>query len=237
MKILIVDDDPHIARLLVHVLNRDGHDIHHASTGSAALAAAISTEFDVLISDLMLPDLQGIEIIRAIKAQSPTIPVLVISGLDPQKWKKPCEDAGAARYLAKPFNISELRKEIYYVDKARIRLGITVVDEEVIHSNRLARELHARGCQAVPVPDVATAQELIGRSGKIGLILLDKDIPGAFELIGWAKDKDIPVFVLYTKLDASEEDKLMRAGAALFMSKPVNIDALLIQAGFMLAGS
>ena len=76
MKILVVDDDPEIADLVKTVLSDGGHDVADVASGSAALQASIMHEYDLLICDLMLPDLEGTEIVRALKAQAPHLPVV-----------------------------------------------------------------------------------------------------------------------------------------------------------------
>ena len=234
MNILVVDDDPHMGRLLLRVLGRDGHQVTFVESGSQALQAAIGKEFDLLLCDLVLPDLEGIEIIRALKAQSPRLPVVVISGLDSAEWKKPCENAGAARFLSKPFDIEELRREIHFVEQARLHLKMVLIDTDQIHSNRLSKALQSLGCKIQTFRSSTEAISFIGDRDDIGLVIADKDNTGVSELIRWLKPRKIPVFAMYGSLADHEEDSLMRSGAAFMLKKPVNIDALLTQTGFLL---
>ena len=126
MRILIVEDQPDIADLVKAFLSKHGHEVWTAKTGSKAISEAIAHEFDLLVCDLMLPALQGTEIIRALKAQSPRLPVIVITALDGRDWEQPCRDAGASgswdpigawggpggRVYATAINVLSL--EIYY---------------------------------------------------------------------------------------------------------------------------
>ncbi len=235
MHVLVVEDDENIASLVATVLRDDGHEVSTVATGSEALGASIVREYDLLICDLMLPDLQGTEIVRALKAQSPRLPVMVISALNAKEWAKPCEDAGATRYLEKPLDITALREEVALVQKARLNLRIAIADTDPIHSTRLNKVLTALGCEVMAFHDIDSTKTGIEGGYQAGLLVIDADLPGATELIGWGKERDIAAFVFATALEDKAEDTLMRAGAAFIMLKPVDIDALLTQASFMVA--
>ena len=235
MKILVVEDDPPIARLLTRILQDDGHSVSTVESGSAALSAALINEYDLLICDLMLPDLQGTEIVRALKAQSPRLPVMVISALNAREWEKPCEDAGATRYLEKPIDIEDLREEVQLVEKARLNLRIAIVDADAIHATRLTKVLAALGCEVTRYPDVAHATAGIEEGDAAGLLVVNADLPSAGDLIRWGKRRGIPAFAIIDVVTDAGEDELMRAGAAFILTKPVDVDALLTQASFMVA--
>jgi DNA-binding response OmpR family regulator len=235
VKILVVDDDPEIANLLTTVLSEGGNNVASVATGSAALAAALQVEYDLLVCDLMLPDLQGTEIVRAVKAQSPRLPIIVVSALEARDWAKPVEDAGATRYFQKPISLAELRAEVDLVRKARLHLRIAIVDPDPIHGTRLTKALSALGCEVRSFPSAGIAQATLESDGGAGLLVIDAATPGAVDMIRWAKGRGIPAFACAESTAATSEDELMRAGAAFMLSKPIDIDALLTQAAFMLA--
>jgi DNA-binding response OmpR family regulator len=232
MHVLIVDDDHEIADLVATVLREMGHEVSLVGSGSAALAAALRQEFDLMICDLMLPDLQGDEIVRAVKAQSPRLPVIVMSALEARDWAKACEDAGATRYLQKPVGITELRQEVALVDKARLRLRISLVDPDHFHGTRLTKALTALGCE---VQCFLSTHVAAASAEGFGLFVIDAGAPGAVDLVRAAKARNVPAFVFAEKADAATEDQLMRAGAAFMLAKPIDVDALLTQAAFMLS--
>lgn len=236
MKVLVVEDDPEIAGLVAKVLVNDGHEVSQVSSGSAALRASILHEYDLMVCDLMLPDLQGTEIVRAIKAQSPRLPVMVMSALDAQDWEKPCEDAGATKYLQKPINLKLFREEVALVEKARLRLHIAIVDSDAIHATRLRKVLHALGCQVTTYVGAQEARAGIEAGDPAGLLVVDADLPEAGALIEWGKERSLPAFAMAGGGSEASEDLLMRAGAAFVLQKPVDVDSLLTQAQFM-AGS
>ncbi len=235
MQILVVEDDDNIAQLVSAILRDDGHEVSNARTGTEALGASITKEYDLLICDLMLPDLQGTEIVRALKAQSPRLPVMVISALSAKDWAKPCEDAGATRFLEKPLDLGALRDEVALVQKARLNLRIALADSDPIHSTRLTKVLTALGCEVVAYGDVTQTKAGIDAGYAAGLLVVDADLPNATDLIRWGKQRGTAAFAFCGALEDSVEDELMRAGAAFIMLKPVDIDALLTQASFMAA--
>lgn len=235
MKILVVEDDSEIGSLVSDVLKSEGHDVDRAHSGSSALSAALLKEYDLMICDLMLPDLQGTEIVRAVKAQSPRLPVVVMSALDAREWAKPTEDAGATRYMQKPIDISELREEVRLVEKARLNLSIAIVDSDQIHATRLNKTLNALGCHVTTYAGSAQARSGIEAGNEAGLLVVNADLPESTKLIVWGKERGIPAFAFVGEASEAHEDELMRAGAAFILSKPVDVDALLTQAQFMVA--
>jgi two-component system, OmpR family, KDP operon response regulator KdpE len=105
--ILVVDDEPAIRRLLRTSLAGQGYDVAEAEDGAAALAAAEREKPDLVILDLGLPDLGGIEVIRSLRQHS-TLPIIVLSVRDDERGKVEALDQGADDYVTKPFGVDEL---------------------------------------------------------------------------------------------------------------------------------
>ncbi len=112
MHILIVEDDAQAARYLQKGLAESGHVADHAIDGETGLAMARSGDYDVLVVDRMLPGLDGLGLIRALRAQRNLTPVLVLSALDSVDDKVQGLRAGGDDYLAKPYAFSELLARI-----------------------------------------------------------------------------------------------------------------------------
>ena len=106
-KILVVDDEPQIVRALVTNLKVRGYEVASAATGEEAIDLAARTHPDLLIVDLGLPGISGIEVIEAVRAWS-TMPIVVLSVRDAERHKVEALDAGADDYVTKPFGIEEL---------------------------------------------------------------------------------------------------------------------------------
>lgn len=109
--ILIADDDPQILRALRITLRAKGYDVVSATDGPQAIAAAIDRHPDLYMLDLGMPELDGIEVIHAIRGWSEA-PILVVSGRTDAVDKVDALDAGADDYVTKPFSVEELLARI-----------------------------------------------------------------------------------------------------------------------------
>ncbi|MGW8482370.1 response regulator [Microbacterium sp. NPDC055903] len=107
MKLLIADDDPQMVRALRITLAAHGYDVVAAADGAAAIAAAAQTHPDIILLDLGMPRLDGIEVIQALRGWT-TVPIIVVSGRTGSADKVEALDAGADDYVTKPFQIDEL---------------------------------------------------------------------------------------------------------------------------------
>ena len=105
--ILVVDDEPPIRRLLRTSLTAQGYDVLEATGGQEAIDAAEREKPDLVILDLGLPDLGGIEVIRVLRQRS-SLPIIVLSVRDDERGKVEALDLGADDYVTKPFGVDEL---------------------------------------------------------------------------------------------------------------------------------
>jgi two-component system KDP operon response regulator KdpE len=134
-EILVVDDEIQIRRLLSSVLTEAGYTVRTAETGKAALAEAAARRPDVIILDLGLPDVPGIEVLKQLREWSHT-PVLILSVFGEEQNKVVALDAGAEDYLTKPFGESELLARLRVLlrrtqpadETSPIRFGAVEVD-------------------------------------------------------------------------------------------------------------
>jgi two-component system KDP operon response regulator KdpE len=138
-RILIVDDELAIRRFLHTVLTSDEFYLHEAENGHAGLAAAAAFRPDVILLDLGLPDLDGIEVIKRIREWSP-VPIIVLSVREHENDKVSALDAGADDYLTKPFGVGELLARI----RAALRRSLMEIPEPVFISNDLQVDLGSR---------------------------------------------------------------------------------------------
>jgi len=106
-RVLIVEDERPLRRALAMNLTARGYDVTEAETGTAALGAAAGSEQDVILLDLGLPDLSGLDVIRAVRAYAST-PIIVLSARTGSGDKVAALDLGADDYVTKPFSIDEL---------------------------------------------------------------------------------------------------------------------------------
>lgn len=137
MRILLAEDDPMIADVLLARLAEDAHVVEHVSDGAAAATYAPLGDFDVVLLDLGLPGLDGMDVLRRLRAEEGEGPaVIVMTARGRLEEKVAGLDAGADDYLTKPFAYEELRARLRAVGRrgtghttARLRAGGIVLDE------------------------------------------------------------------------------------------------------------
>jgi DNA-binding response OmpR family regulator len=115
-RILVVDDDPATRRLLNRALEADSHDVEEAATGAQAVAASRSGSFDLIVLDLVLPDMSGIHVLETLLAERPDSRVIVVSAVHLVDARVDVLETGALDFIAKPFALSEL------LARVRVRL-------------------------------------------------------------------------------------------------------------------
>jgi len=108
MRILVVEDAPKMAELIRRVLVSERHVVDVAPDGETAIRLVEDLPYDALILDRMLPDIDGLEVVRQIRAAGQNVPVLMLTALDTVDHRVGGLDAGADDYLSKPFAFAEL---------------------------------------------------------------------------------------------------------------------------------
>ncbi|GIP21030.1 MULTISPECIES: response regulator [Paenibacillus] len=151
-KILIIDDEPQIRKLLRVTLNAHGYDISEAATGQEGVVQATMIRPDLIVLDLGLPDITGMEVLRQIREWA-QMPIIILTALDQEQDKVEALDLGADDYVTKPFGMGELlarmrvalRHTAKTQDEPVLRLGGLVIDL----SQRLV-ELHGEKLKLTP---------------------------------------------------------------------------------------
>lgn len=139
LRVLVVDDERAIRRYLHAALNAQGIDVIEASSGEEALRLVAVNRPDVIILDLGLPDLDGVEVTRRLREWT-EIPIVILSVREQESDKITALDAGADDYLTKPFGTGELMARI----RAALRRSTHPENEPVIEVNQLKIDLARR---------------------------------------------------------------------------------------------
>lgn len=122
MRLLLVEDDAPLAAALTQALREQGFAVNHVANGAQALRAAVDDPPDLLVLDLGLPDMDGLDVLRRLRAQGSRQPVLLLTARDTLTDKVTGLDLGADDYLPKPFEMAELEARIRALGR---RLGDT----------------------------------------------------------------------------------------------------------------
>ena len=125
MKILVVDDEPQITRVLRTALSTQGYSLQIAADGVEGMQAVHEWRPDLVITDVSMPQMNGIELCREIRLVS-EVPIIVLSVRNQDRMKIEALDAGADDYVTKPFSIQELQARV----RAQLRRSSVTADEE-----------------------------------------------------------------------------------------------------------
>ena len=135
MKILLVEDDRRAGDYLAKGLTELGHSVEQAFDGESGLKAAATGTHDILILDRMLPQLDGLEVVRRLRAAGSTLPILILSALDEVDERIQGLRAGGDDYLVKPYHLAELVARLDALARRRADVGpvakLTVFDLEL----------------------------------------------------------------------------------------------------------
>ena len=143
--LLVVEDDRAVRNLITTTLETQDYQYHTAENGTQAILEAASQRPDILLLDLGLPDMDGVEVIRKIRSWS-NVPIIVISARSEDRDKIDALDAGADDYLTKPFSVEELLARLR-VTLRRIRYISTSTGEtDAVFTNGALKIEYASGC-------------------------------------------------------------------------------------------
>src|SRR5262247_4021790 len=138
-RVLVVDDEPQITRVLRTVLTSHGYQVRTAAEGESALTNFSEWRPELVITDLYMPRMDGIELCRRIRAVS-TVPIIVLSVKGEERTKVEALDCGADDYVTKPFGIDELLARV----RAALRRGGAEADTAAFDAGDFRIDLEAR---------------------------------------------------------------------------------------------
>src|SRR6202040_3795422 len=165
--ILVVDDDSQIRRVMRNALSSHGYTIIEARNGEEALKKVRAERLDLIILDLNMPDMDGIEVCREIRVVS-NLPIIMLTVRSAEKDKVRALDAGADDYVVKPFGIQELLARVRALLRraAEDQVAVTLVSKE-LNFDFEKRDIVVRGVQIHLTPkEFAVLKELVVADGR-----------------------------------------------------------------------
>jgi two-component system OmpR family response regulator len=145
MNLLLIEDDLQLAAEIAAPLSAQGFEVTRIADGEAGLEAAKARNFDLVITDRMLPRLEGLEIVRALRARGDQVPILVLSALDTVDDRVLGLRAGSDDYLGKPFAIEELLARVESLLRRRQTAAETVLRVDDLEMDLIAHRVTRAG--------------------------------------------------------------------------------------------
>ena len=145
MHLLLIEDDAQLAAEIAAPLSAQGFEVTRVADGEAGLEAATARSFDLVITDRMLPSLEGLDVVRALRARGDQVPILVLSALDTVDDRVHGLRAGSDDYLGKPFALEELLARVESLLRRRQSAAETVLRVDDLEMDLIAHRVTRAG--------------------------------------------------------------------------------------------
>lgn len=232
-RILVIDDEIQIRELLRRALGGEGFEVITAPSAAQALERIMREPFDLILSDIRLPDESGISVLKKIRALDAKIPVIIYSGAITAELEKEARAAGASEVLAKNIGILQLTAQIKRFVKAKERSfsesglrkerKILIVDDDASVRGMLVKFLKDKGFATLEAENGEQALRIVS-SEKISVVLLDIAMPGMDGLTTLKKLLEInpKLGVVMATVSQGDEQvkKALELGAYGYVLKP-----------------
>ena len=168
VRTLIAEDDPILADGLVHSMRKSGYAVDWVRDGIAADVALASQEFDLLILDLGLPRLGGLDVLKRLRARKSSLPVLILTALDGVEDRVRGLDLGADDYLSKPFDLAELEARVRALTRRASAGGQAIVEHGLLRYEPASRTVHVgEGVVELSARELGVLEIFLARAGRL----------------------------------------------------------------------
>ena len=212
-KILLVEDEEKLARMVELELRYEGYQVHKSFDGRSGLERALSGEYDLVLLDIMLPQLSGMEVLRRLRKEGVQLPVIMLTARDSVVDKVSGLDSGADDYITKPFAIEELL--------ARIRAALRKrgsgerPEEPLLSAGPLTMDVERHTVAGSGTPVERTRREfdllhhLLENKGRVLSREALLDSVWGFDFVGETNSVDVYIRFLRSKIDEAFDIKLI----------------------------
>lgn len=160
MRILLLEDDNQLGPWIANGLREEGHVVDHFDDGKDALIVAMGQDFDLLILDRMVPGLDGLTVLKSLRASKDSTPALFLTALGEVDARVEGFEAGGDDYLTKPFAFAELSARVGALGRRRESADSAEVTQTVLQCGDLTLDLLARTCERQGQPIDLMAKEI-----------------------------------------------------------------------------
>jgi len=211
MRILVVEDEAKLLNILVRCLKGEGFVVDGVGTSEVALEYVQSFHYDLIVLDLLLPDSPGTTLLRRIRNERYTMPILVLTARGDIDSKGECFSAGADDYLTKPFSLAELTMRVHALLRRAPAIQENVLKFADLEINRLTRQVKRDGKRIELSPKEYSLLEYLSLHAGRALsrsMIVERVWDQSFE--GLTNIVDVYIGHLRRKIDEGHEPKLIR---------------------------
>ena len=226
ISVLVVDDESVLAEMVSMALRYEGWDITTADDGFAAITAARTARPDVVVLDVMLPDMSGLEVLRRLREQNPALPVLLLTAKDAVEDRIAGLTAGGDDYVTKPFSIEEVVLRLRALLR---RTGVTTEDsgaQIVVGDLVLDEDSHEVSRAGQSITLTSTEFELLRFMMRNPKRVLSKaqilDRVWSYDFGGRSNIVELYISYLRKKIDTGREPMIHTLRGAGYVLKPAN---------------
>jgi two-component system OmpR family response regulator len=168
MRVLLIEDDATLGRALQEFLTGQGYAVDWLAEGQRALMAVKNYAYDLVVLDLNLPDIDGLEVLKSFRLEGRYLPVLVLTARDALVDRVAGLDAGADDYLSKPFELDELAARVRAFARRHRGTVVSIIEYGSLSFDTVHREVRVAGeLLSVSVRELSVLEMLLSRAGKI----------------------------------------------------------------------
>ncbi len=224
INVLVVDDEPVLAEMVSMALRYEGWNIATAGDGSSAMAAARAQRPDVVVLDVMLPDMSGLDVLHKLREENPQLPVLLLTAKDSVEDRIAGLTAGGDDYVTKPFSIEEVVLRLRALLR---RTGVTTVDsgaQLVVGDLVLDEDSHEVRRAGEPISLTSTEFELLRFMMRNSKRVLSKaqilDRVWSYDFGGRSNIVELYISYLRKKIDNGRDPMIHTLRGAGYVLKP-----------------
>lgn len=224
-RVLIVDDEANMRKTLSDILRDEGHAVSTAASGEEAVTACETERFDVVLMDVRMPGIDGVEAFRQIRRHQEGVRVILMSAYTMDDLKRSALDEGAIAYLAKPLDVDNVIKLISDVRDT----AILVVEDDEGTATHISSALREQGYRVTLVSTPHQALELIEQI-RFDIVFIDVQLPAMNGLDLYLAIKRITPSAVAIMITGMEEEfervarEAVRQTAYTFIRKPLDLD-------------
>lgn len=228
MRILVVDDDPQMARTLKDILTVRGRNAGACNSGAEALELLAGGQIDCVLTDIKMPEMNGVELLAEIKRRWPDLPVVLMTAYTADDLVKEGLGQGAAAALSKPLNINSLLSIFSAIGRERTLL---IVDDDPAFTRTMADILRLRGFAVTEATDPHQVMENLRADEQVVLLDMKLNSISGLDILKGIRVNHAPLPVILVTGYRQETDHLVKAcfelDALTCLFKPVKVDELM----------